>query len=68
MTGTDLIGQRLKSTSPIIFDPELRKEDSGLEEFYIPLSARYLMEEERLMVRKVQSGGTAHVAGEEITF
>ena len=51
-TGTDPIGERLKSTSPII--PELRKE---AEEFYTPLSARfiynvlnlYLMEEEGLM-------------------
>jgi hypothetical protein len=39
LTGTDPIGARLKSTSPIIFDPELRKE---AEEFYTPLSARFL--------------------------
>jgi hypothetical protein len=37
VTGTDPIGQRLKSTSPI-FDPELRKD----AEFYIPLSARFI--------------------------
>ena len=61
LTGTDPIGARLKSTSPIIFDPELRKE---AEEFYTPLSARflynvlmmYLLEEEGLMDHFVFEG------------
>jgi len=61
LTGTDPIGERLKSSSPIIFDPELRKE---AEEFYTPFSARflynvlmmYLLEEEGLMDHFVFEG------------